>query len=152
MYKYLSWIAVIVCMGFIFYLSHQPATTSNQLSTGVTHFIINLAENIFPDVSNAQDVRLNSKIRKFAHFFIYFIFSLLVMYALQKSRKGSHLIQHVFLTITICISYAVLDEMHQLFIIGRGAQITDVFIDSLGVFSGIFVYLLTSRRTISNER
>ena len=48
----------------------------------------------------------------------------------------------------ICISailgilYAISDEIHQSFTPGRGPKITDVFIDSLGVFFGITVILL----------
>ena len=40
------------------------------------------------------------------------------------------------------ISYAISDEIHQSFTPGRGPKITDVFIDSLGVFFGIIVILL----------
>lgn len=35
MHKTLSWAAVILWMGLIFYLSHQPATASSELSRGV---------------------------------------------------------------------------------------------------------------------
>ena len=38
--------------------------------------------------------------------------------------------------------YAMLDEIHQAFIPGRGALITDVMLDSLGVMTGIFICLL----------
>lgn len=37
--------------------------------------------------------------------------------------------------------YAITDEVHQLFIPGREGKWQDVFIDSIGVFLGIFVLL-----------
>jgi VanZ family protein len=39
-----------------------------------------------------------------------------------------------------CILYAISDEVHQLFVLGRGAQVVDVLIDSLGAFVGIGMY------------
>ena len=38
--------------------------------------------------------------------------------------------------------YAMLDEIHQAFVPGRGALITDVMLDTLGVITGIFISLL----------
>ena len=48
--KILSWILVILWMIFIFYLSHQQATDSNDLSTGITEMIIKAVEGIAPGV------------------------------------------------------------------------------------------------------
>jgi VanZ family protein len=39
-----------------------------------------------------------------------------------------------------CVLYAVSDEVHQLFVPGRGAQVTDVLIDNAGAFVGIGIY------------
>lgn len=40
------------------------------------------------------------------------------------------------------MSYAIFDEIHQLFIDGRSGQITDVIIDSIGVAIGICVFMV----------
>ena len=37
------------------------------------------------------------------------------------------------------VIYAISDEIHQLFIPGRGGRVQDVCIDSIGVFLGIFI-------------
>jgi VanZ family protein len=47
----------------------------------------------------------------------------------------------------ICILYAILDEVHQIFIPGRSGEIRDVFIDSSGSGTGILAYLAVSRIT-----
>ena len=50
MHKLLSWMAVILWMSLIFYLSHQPAAKSNELSTGITEVIIDTVETVAPHV------------------------------------------------------------------------------------------------------
>jgi VanZ family protein len=39
----------------------------------------------------------------------------------------------------ICVLCAMLDEFHQLFVPGRGAQVKDVIIDTVGAIVGIGV-------------
>ena len=48
----------------------------------------------------------------------------------------------IYISTMLGILYAISDEIHQSFTPGRGPKITDVFIDSLGVFFGIIVILL----------
>ena len=40
------------------------------------------------------------------------------------------------------ISYAISDEIHQLFVSGRAGQVQDVIIDSIGVILGICILML----------
>ena len=49
-------------------------------------------------------------------------------------------------SLLICILYATSDELHQVFIPGRGAQVKDVIIDSAGACVGILVYMIISRK------
>lgn len=42
----------------------------------------------------------------------------------------------------IGVEYAALDEIHQLFVEGRSGQVTDVLIDSIGIFLGICFVLI----------
>jgi len=50
MHKVISWIAVILWMSVIFYLSNQPAAKSSELSTGITEVIIDTVETVAPHV------------------------------------------------------------------------------------------------------
>ena len=45
-------------------------------------------------------------------------------------------------SLLIGIEYAIIDEIHQLFIEGRAGKIVDVWIDSIGVCIGICVTML----------
>ena len=38
--------------------------------------------------------------------------------------------------------YAITDEIHQLFVPGRSGMIKDVFIDSLGIITGVIICLI----------
>ena len=76
-------------------------------------------------------------IRKFAHFFEYLIFSLLVtkLY-FYKKRTLQRLVNTAF----ICFSIGFLDETIQLFS-GRKSKISDVWIDLFGACVGFLIYM-----------
>lgn len=133
------WLPVIVWMGIIFYLSHQPATSSSELSTGLTMLMINTFQSMFPLI----DINISSIhiiIRKLAHFGAYLILAYLVMRALTHYLVLN--LKMIVIALFICIIYAISDEVHQLFIDGRSGEVRDVLIDSIGAIVGIMVYIL----------
>ncbi|KOS69388.1 hypothetical protein AEA09_13035 [Lysinibacillus contaminans] len=145
--KIISWVAVLVWMTIIFYLSHQPVTISNGLSVGLTEVIVQKVEGIASDYEFNMD-SANHIMRKNAHFFMYFVLGLFVISALWKSGVARY--RGFRLALLICGLYAISDEVHQYFIEGRGPQLNDVLIDSAGAFVGIslfcFTKLMLSRR------
>ena len=147
MSKVWSYIVVVLWMGVIFFFSSQPADDSKELSTGVTEVILSVVEAVAPHSDFFME-NLHHFVRKNAHFLIYFILGMLVLRALRLSeirgKKG------IVLALTICIVYAISDELHQLFVPGRGAQVKDVIIDSTGALVGIIVY--SSLRGIGRKR
>ncbi len=102
-------------------------------------------------------------IRSAAHIIIYLVLGLLVIntiivqYKYYKKHSCKMLIEDqprkasvitrkklytlMGLALLICFVYAISDEIHQTFVPGRGAQISDVVLDSLGAGTGIIVYL-----------
>ncbi|MBB6446703.1 VanZ family protein [Bacillus benzoevorans] len=134
MYKILSWIAVIVWLGVIFYLSSQPATESNELSKGITEYIVKIVEMVHPEA----DLNINnSNIREYAHFFAYLVLGILVKVILKVI--GIRGIRGMGLAILLCVLCAVSDEIHQIFSPGRGIQLKDVIVDSIGACIGIIL-------------
>ncbi|HHX62265.1 MAG TPA: VanZ family protein [Epulopiscium sp.] len=128
------WLLVILWMAVIFYLSHQPATQSSHLSSGVAELIMNILEKITP--SGMIDFELfHHFVRKNAHFFAYLILGILVVNAIKKDKGIS-----IPAAALICILYAASDEFHQTFIPGRAGQLMDVLIDSSGSIVGILLY------------
>ncbi|AOT70122.1 VanZ family protein [Geosporobacter ferrireducens] len=138
----LSWTAVLLWMLLIFLLSAQPAQQSNQLSKGLTGVIIETAEKVTSSFEININ-RFNHLLRKNAHFFAYLILGVLVINAFRKSEVVG--VRGVVLTLVICVIYAISDELHQLFVPGRGGQLRDVLIDSAGVIVGIIIYQRSSK-------
>ena len=151
MYRVFSWTAVILCMGLIFSLSHQTVAQSSELSVGITEVIVEKVEKVFPNME-FNLASFHHIVRKNAHFFIYLVLGFLVAYALGKiGVKGYRMIG---LSLLVCVLYAISDEVHQLFVSGRGAQVKDVLIDSAGATVGVGLYsgicrIMKSRSTRS---
>lgn len=134
--KYIRWVPALVWMGIIFYLSAQPANESSELSKGVMRVVI---QTIGDGLSLDQGV-LHQVIRKGAHLGAYFILAVLVMSALEsKHRKNTY---QIGITLAICISYAISDEVHQLYVPGRSGEVRDVMIDTAGASLGILSFIV----------
>ncbi|HHV18994.1 MAG TPA: VanZ family protein [Thermoanaerobacterales bacterium] len=145
----LSWIAVLLWMFLIFVLSAQPAPRSNGLSQKVTEVIIEKVGLLVPldiKTSTTTDLikRFNHIVRKCAHVSEYFVLGALVMNAMKTSKVLKF--KALIFSVLICILYAISDELHQLFVPGRGAQVMDVLIDSAGAIAGIGCIFLIKRR------
>lgn len=138
-----SWIAVIGWMGCIFYLSHHPATASNNLSLGLTEVLADVINTIIPNATFRLDL-FNFFVRKAAHFFAYFVLGVLAFHAFLKS--GVRGWRTVSCALILSVLYAISDEVHQLFVAGRGGQVRDVLIDSAGVIVGILLYHVATVR------
>lgn len=134
--------AAIGCMMLVIGLSHQPATLSNDLSSGVTDIVIAAVEKIYPNAAIDYD-HFNHVVRKNAHFFIYLLLGIIVSAALI--RLGVPGYRNLELALLICVLFAITDEVHQLYVPGRGAQASDVLIDSAGACLGIGIYALYRR-------
>ncbi len=135
----IPWALVILWMAIIFLFSHQAATESAQLSSGITRKIVQTISNITPKINLDQEV-LSHFIRKGAHFGVYFILGILVVNALIISNKPKMNLSklHIFIIgLFICVLYAISDEVHQLFIPGRSGELRDVLLDSSGALAGI---------------
>lgn len=82
---------------------------------------------------------------KLAHFSEYLGLGLLTARALGAyARTGARALS---LAVLLCALYAVSDEVHQLFVPGRSADLLDLLADVLGAGSGAALWLRWSRRT-----
>ena len=138
----ISWAAVLLWMLLIFHLSSQVASQSNQLSKGVTEVIIETVEKVAPERDFDIDT-INHFVRKNAHFFAYLTLGILVLNAIRRSKAGG--VIALVAAFGICVLFAISDEVHQLFVPGRGGQVKDVFIDSSGAIVGIGLYMLIAK-------
>ncbi|HSD63040.1 MAG TPA: VanZ family protein [Ignavibacteriaceae bacterium] len=75
---------------------------------------------------------------KIEHFTAYFILAVLLNFAMMFQNKYPGLRRKAWLfTLIIILTYAGLDELHQLFIPGRDCEVLDWVADSSGVLLGV---------------
>ena len=145
-------IVLIILLGIfyiIFGFSSQNGEKSSGLSKKVTEMIVEkilkTSKEDKPRIMN----RLEGIIRKLAHFSIYTILGLLLMglistYNIEEKKR-------IYITMIIGILYASSDEIHQSFIPGRSAQVTDVMIDTMGVALGMCLILLLFKIVVTKK-
>lgn len=126
------WLTVFLWMLFIFFLSSQPALVSNSLSKKITTVYINITK----QANRAGEI--NGKIREYAHAIVYIVLAILVVNALRS--RGVNLFISYVIAFLITVTFACSDEIHQMFVPGRGAQIRDFLMDCAGVFLGLAMY------------
>ena len=146
----IAWIALILWMALIFAFSSQPAGETNSLSIGVSQILLKnqTAASLGVDGSaNAIEV-FNLIIRHFAHFFLFFVLGMLVTNAMQAIKTKMR--NRLWISATICFTYAVSDEIHQLFVPGRYSSIKDVLIDTAGAILGIAIYWMIQKKMSKN--
>ena len=80
-------------------------------------------------------------VRKTAHFFMFCGLGILVLCTIRLYYGRPHI--RVYASAWLfCIFCAVCDEFHQLFVPGRGAQLSDVCLDSAGALVGVLLAFL----------
>ncbi|MGL5693387.1 MAG: VanZ family protein [Peptostreptococcaceae bacterium] len=150
-------VLIISWMGFIFYLSNQPASVSAGQSGRLINSILGT-----PIIGTMLTPILTSSIgefliRKSAHMFLYFILAILVFsYIIKRNIELTNkiLIKQMIITITVVFLYACTDEIHQLYIPGRSGEFRDVMVDTTGgiigtlLASGIYIQLNKTKKRI----
>lgn len=139
---------ILLCCTFsiIFGFSSQTGTKSAGISRKITEIITSNIKAI-QEKSEIEKEQILSNvehiIRKLAHFSIYAVVGMLVM-LLCKTYNLKNL-DRIAITMIISIIYATSDEIHQIFVNGRGPMFADVLIDTFGAFVGMNVVLVCSQ-------
>src|SRR5690625_1795335 len=137
---------VLIWMFFIFNLSHQPATVSSELSSGMTEKILYTIDSTAPFLDFAE-FDLHSFIRKAAHFCAYFVLGCLLLNVFRQYDWSS---RRIFgLALGVSVAFAISDEYHQLFIPGSSGEVKDILIDSEGALDRKSTRLNSSHVAIS---
>lgn len=117
---------IVLWMNLVFGFSAQNSAESSGLSEMIASW--------FSDDIIVQR-RIEPVIRKIAHFSEYglggmLFFSLFSTFNIKEKKR-------IVCAGILGVIYAITDEAHQLFVPGRAGKITDVYIDSLGVITGV---------------
>lgn len=139
----LAFLLVIIWMLFIFVWSHQTGPESSETSGKIIRFLSALGIGI----TSRTELILHHFIRKVAHFFEYFILSLLLFNYLRELMEGKGL---YLWPISISFLYACSDEIHQIYVPGRVGSWKDVVIDTAG--ASVAMLLVFAYRSLRNHR
>lgn len=121
---------------FIFTFSLQDAPTSNALSTQVTQTLYEIATPLVESTTYSMP-SLNSLMRDFGHFALFFLLGLISMLAFLYQRLT--LRQSAWTTLILGTLVALADELLQLTSPGRAFEFVDLGKDLLGISVSIMV-------------
>lgn len=134
--KRLRILSLVVALGIlvaIWLFSAQSAAESSGLSGSLARFLMRM-----PFGDNLELVEdLDHILRKMAHFTIYGMLGVSLAGTVINWRKG----RVIALAVAVGAVVAMLDELHQSFVPGRGPSWSDVLLDTTGVIVGVMVVL-----------
>jgi len=130
----LFWVPVIIWMGLIFAFSGQSGIESQQISGSLTEWLL---KKIMPQASQQLLEMYEGIIRTLAHFCVFAVLGGLSLLAAHFTFDGE-----IKLSSGVSSGYALLDELHQMFVPGRTFQIGDILVDCLGAALGILIMRL----------
>ena len=146
--KLIKTLMVLLWMSVIFMFSNQPSKESSNLSDSLILKTVRIIEKFNHKQYSDEEIlkKFVKPVRKMAHFTIYLVLGILVFLMLKEYNIKDTII----VSLLICIIYALTDEIHQLFIVGRSGNLIDCLIDTLGSITGILV--LNIKRRYKNEK
>lgn len=138
--KIINIILIVIWMGTVFNFSSEKGEESSQTSRKVTAAVVQTISNKTIEENEPLIDKIEKIIRKLAHYTIYTAGGFLIMnYADTTNTKIK---KKIVGSIVFGSGYAVTDELHQFFVSGRSARVFDVGIDTLGIITGILIYLV----------
>lgn len=142
----LSLVAVLLAMGIIFFFSSQTAEASGNTSGRLVRAVLNVIAPDFDLLPKAKQDTLHFTvtvaIRKLAHFAEFALLGFTLMQFICTIQRRRKIKAGWLFAWGIGTFYAMTDELHQIFVEGRGPGLWDIVIDSAGVLAGAAVLLL----------
>ena len=131
----------------IFCFSAQTGEESGNISQNFTEKFLSFFGLRDADVNKTEHI-----LRKCAHVLEYaFLGAVLYALALCIPKIQKNVCLPPLLSFGVSVVYAVTDEIHQMFIPGRGPSVRDVLLDGLGALIGILA-VMSVRFFVSRKR
>ncbi len=154
---------------FIFFNSSSTGESSDGISAKVTEFVLYVTVPRFKTLGEEERQAMIDKahgtIRELAHLIEFVplgasLSALILTFEdsrlVKKMKKLKFYLSCALLTLVFGVLYATFDECHQLFVKGRGFQIFDILMDSLGVICGLtftfFVFAVIQKRKNKSKK
>ena len=128
----------------VFLFSKEQSNETINTSEIFTERILNVVTKII-DIQEFEKGELvqilNPYVRKFAHYSLYTTGGILIIIHISQYKKLTGK-KRIIISLIIGISYAISDEIHQYMVPGREGKMQDVYLDSLGIATGIVIILI----------
>jgi len=137
------WLPPVAWMALIF-----SASSDTQSYRHSSRFFEPLLRWLFPQMPPATVDAIHHFFRKTGHFTEYAVLALLLWRAIRQPQKNDHRRwrwDEAGLALSIVFLYAAGDELHQVFVNGRTALVSDVFIDTTGGATGLLLFWLAGK-------
>lgn len=143
---------IISVMVIIFVLSAQDGRDSGGTSGGLTEFLLAIVGVDAESLSEAEFTKIEAFVRTAAHFSEYALLSFLAAF-LFDTYKIKRIFSLLF-AVAFSSIYAITDEIHQIFVPGRAAEISDWLVDAGGACVGaaLAVLMLVIVKRIAQKR
>ena len=135
--RILPYITTFIIMAIIFFFSSQTREESSELSTGITEWMIDCFMRIADVAEKEKYIGIfHNIVRKLAHFTLYALLAFSAS-GMFRVKRGLH---RWIYTVIFCVLYAITDELHPVFVSGRGARVSDVLLDGCGAAFGAMMF------------
>ena len=153
--RWLSLFFVLGIMGALFYFSAQPHGESEKSSEALAKVIQKTGvagsktakKIISPVIHTDEELPVEDQAqqiaRKLGHILIFAALGFWLRIGLESwfGKKKNWF----WWSLLIGVLYGATDELHQLFVFGRSAEVHDVFVDGLGVLIGVLTASWTTK-------
>lgn len=147
MKKTIKLIGLILCMAMIYFFSSQKAIDSD-ISSNIVLEILHYFYTLFVDISLEDFIlKYGTIVRKLAHFSEFFLLGIFAYLNVIEYYKD----HYIFLSCLLCLFYAVFDEIHQMFVVGRNCSVYDILIDFSGSLLAILLCHLIIERCLKKS-
>ena len=119
-----QWAPLILLLGLIWVLSTLLFSAD---STG--RVVFPALRKLIPAITANELREIHYWMRKLAHVCVYFVLSFVLLRALRRGRPGWQL-SWALGALGLVMAIALLDELHQYYVPGRGSSIRDVMLDT----------------------
>lgn len=102
-----------------------------------------------PDLTVAQTAWIDLVVRKLGHIAVFGLLSFTTYRAIDLTIPMQHSLRWA---LGATLVYALSDEYHQLFVVGRHGSLLDFGVDTIGILLGIIVWHVVSGKTKAAPR
>lgn len=131
---------IISVMVIIFALSAQDSNDSGMASGWLTETIFFFLGIDGDSITEEEFIKIEGFIRSAAHFSEYALLAFLAAFLLKTYSLSA--LPVLGFSVAFSSLYAITDEIHQIFVPGRAAQISDWLVDTSGALAGAAAVLL----------